>query len=99
MEDKYENIEECYPFEMFFHDKRGLSKKEFAHLAWSAIWDLCRTKERMKDIYKYMDDVFSDEWGITDMMPVWKVKDDLKYAIRHAEFNGEFNESDEDYIG
>lgn len=91
-------MEENYSFEEFWRDKKWVSKKRMAHLAYEAMADLFRTEARMKEIRDFMDENFSDDWSTTDMSPVWEVYDALDYAITHAEFNGEFEE-DEGYNG
>ena len=88
-------MEEDYNFEEFWHDKKWVSKKKMAYLAWCAMADLFKTEARMREIRDYMDENFSDDWSTTDMAPVWEVYDAIDYAITHAEFDGEFKNEEE----
>lgn len=87
--------EEDYSFEEFWHDKRWVSKKKMAYLAWCAISDLLRTEHRLDIILEFMEESFDPDWSTTDMAPVWEVYDAIDYAITHAEFDGEFKDEEE----
>lgn len=89
--------EEDYSFEDFWHDKRWVSKKKMAYLAWCAMADLFKVEHRLDNILEFMEESFDPDWSTTDMKPVWEVHDALTYALEHAEFDGEFK--DEGYNG
>ena len=95
IKDVVKNIpENDYSFEEFWHDKRWISKKKIAYLAWCAMADLFKVEHRLDKILEFMKESFDPGWSATDMKPVWEVYDALTYALQHAEFDGEFEGDD-----
>lgn len=87
--------DENYSFEEFWKDKKWVSKKQMAYLAYEAMCDLFRTEHRIDSILEFMEESFDPDWSTTDMKPVWEVYDALSYALEHAEFDGEFKDEEE----
>ena len=93
MEDIIEEIEEGdYSFEEFWKDKKYVSKKKMAFLAWCTMVDLFKIERRVGDVVDFMEKTFDPDWSTTDMSPVWEVYDALSYTLDHAEFDGEYED-------